>query len=169
MLHETMSSVKPSNPFTTSTPLMLDPDPQRTATIDHWLDLINQTITPLRAYRAYLQQARTQSPDAICPMEFARIEDKAREAMEDLCYAMENIISDNLAVAVTGKPDAYPYILWGIKKGDDSPERWQMEIDSYRREYPDTASELQGIFDMHFGSESGALQGVYDMSVAACG
>ena len=169
MLHETMSSVKPSNPFTTSTPPLLMPDPQRTATIDRWLDLINQTITPLRAYRAFLHKARAQSPDAICPMEFARIEDKAREAMEDLCYAMENIISDNLAVAVTGKPDAYPYILWGIKAGDDSPERWQMEIDSYRRDYPDTASELQGIFDLHFGSEGGALQGVYDMSMAAAG
>ena len=168
MLHETMSSVKPSILSTTPAPLMLDPDPQRTATIDQWLDLINQTITPLRAYRAYLQQARTQSPDAICPMEFARIESRAKDAMERLCCAMENIISDNLAEVVTGKPDGYPYILCAIKAGQDSPEYLQMEIDSYRREYPDTASELQGIFDLHFGSE-GALQGVYDMSVAVAG
>ena len=132
------------------------PDPQRTATIDHWIQVIDEVLIPLETFWTFLHEARAQAPDVVSPADFARLEDAARDQMNSLCSLMETITFDELARAITGKPCWYTYVINYIELGDQTPAVWQREIDGFRERYPDVADELQTILDTRFGVRGGA-------------
>ncbi|MCL4295692.1 MAG: hypothetical protein KJ077_08190 [Anaerolineae bacterium] len=91
------------------------PDPARTAILDRWLDLVEQSLQKLELFWELLAEARSLPPSEVDVKRFHQALEQAKEAIESLDYDFDHgdLNIDDILESVTSQPIGDLLYLWG--------------------------------------------------------
>lgn len=126
---------------------------ERTAAIDRCAAKIDATLVVLERFHGFLLAARALPPSEVDGMKLLDLDNAALTSMWDLDCAIESADFDDLFEWATGKRSYFWCLRDEILTSPDlDRERTQLEIDSFREDYPGQVAELQALLDARMGA-----------------